>query len=199
MSEPGKPRNFRQWYFRLRGYVLLPFYLAVLVWPWRDPRWILWWSVGGGAALAGMLVRVWAIRHIGKSARTRTEKTRPLVLAGPYAAMRNPLYVGNILIAGGFAAAGGTTWYALGLTILTFLHYHVVVLCEEDGLRERHGEEYEEFCRRVPRWFPRISREVFAPAPHGLGEALYRERSGVLAMLLIVGLLAARTWWDLRG
>ncbi len=198
MSEPGQPQNFRQWYFRMRGYTLLPFYLAVLAIPvqFRDPRWKLWWAVGGAVALSGMLLRLWAIRHIGKSARTRTEKTRPLVLTGPYAALRNPLYVGNTLIAGGFAVCGSLPWYGLGLGILTFVHYHVVVLCEEDGLLERHGEEYAAFLKEVPRWFPRIRKEVFAPAPHPLGEAIYRERSGVLGMAIATALLAARTWWD---
>lgn len=191
--------TFSQKYFRYRGWIPLPLYLALLApWPspWRSSRWMLWWGVGLGVVAIGSMFRLWSIRHIGRSARTRTEKTRPLVISGPYAIMRNPLYVANILIAGGFALCACLPVYAAALVVLLFIHYHIVALCEEKGLHDRVGWEYEAYRGKVPRWFPRSFGPAFAyPAPNTIKETLYRERSGILGVTAAVGLLAAATWF----
>jgi protein-S-isoprenylcysteine O-methyltransferase Ste14 len=189
--------TFAQKYFRYRGWIPVPLYLALLApLPWRSPNWKLWWAVGLGVVALGSWFRLWAIRHIGKSARTRTEKTRPLVISGPYAIMRNPLYVANILIAGGFALCACLWWYAPALVVLLFIHYHIVALCEEKGMHERVGWEYEAYRGKVPRWIPRQFGPAFAyPAPNTFKETLYRERSGILGVTAAIALLAAATWF----
>lgn len=189
--------SFSQKYFRYRGWTPLPFYLALLApLPWRSTNWTLWWGVGLGVVALGSIFRLWAIRHIGKSARTRTEKTRPLVISGPYAIMRNPLYIANILIAGGFALCAGLPWYAPVLVVLLFLHYHVVAICEEKGLHTRVGWEYEAYRGKVPRWFPRQLGPAFAyPPQNTIKETLFRERSGILGVIATIALLAAATWF----
>ena len=191
--------TFSQKYFRYRGWTPLPLYLALLApLPGRDPRWQLWWGVGLGVVAIGSLFRLWSIRHMGKSARTRTEKTRPLVISGPYAIIRNPLYVANTIIVGGFALCACLPWYAAVLVVLVFIHYHIVVLCEEKGLHTRVGWEYEAYRGKVPRWFPRRLAPAFAyPAPNTVGEALYRERSGILGVVAAIALIAATTWFYL--
>ena len=192
--------TFPQQYFRFRGWIPVPLYLALLApLPGRSRDWILCGAVGAAGVVLGSLFRLWAIRHIGRSARTRTEKLRPLVNSGPYAIMRNPLYVANILIAGGCAAASGLLWYAPVLVVLLFIHYHVVVRCEERLLEGRHEEEYEAFLRSTPRWLPRRIAPAFRePAPHTLGEALYRERSGILGLVAAVALIAVAMWFYSR-
>jgi protein-S-isoprenylcysteine O-methyltransferase Ste14 len=189
--------TFAQKYFRYRGWIPVPLYLALLApLPWRSLNWKLWWAVGLGVVALGSWFRLWAIRHIGKSARTRTEKTRPLVISGPYAIMRNPLYVANILIAGGFALCACLWWYAPALVVLLFIHYHIVALCEEKGMHERIGWEYEAYRGKVPRWIPRQLGPAFAyPAPNTVRETLYRERSGILGVTAAIALLAAATWF----
>jgi protein-S-isoprenylcysteine O-methyltransferase Ste14 len=191
--------TFAQKYFRYRGWIPLPFYLALLApLPGRSPRWMLWWGVGLGVVAIGAWFRLWAIRHIGRSARTRTEKTRPLIISGPYAIMRNPLYVANVLIAGGFALCACLPWYAPALVALLFIHYHIVALCEEKGLHERIGWEYEAYRGKVPRWIPRELGPAFAyPAPNTIRETIYRERSGFLGVTAAIALLAATTWFYL--
>ena len=215
MSEPGQAedgappavepdsRNERPAaaYFRLRGWIPIPFYAAIAALPpaWRTPR--AWVALAAGLAvlLLGCLYRFWAIRFIGHRARTHSQKTRPLVMEGPYAAHRNPLYVANILIAVGATLGSGLLWYAPALGLLLLLHYHIVVLCEEAGLRERHGASYEEFLAKVPRWFPKLlRREVWLPPRFPVGECLYRERSGILGMTAAVAVLVAWAWWRTR-
>ncbi len=186
-------------YFRLRGWIPIPFYAAIVFLPWRSPR--AWASLATGLSvvLLGCLYRIWAIRFIGHRARTHSQKTRPLVMEGPYAAHRNPLYVANILIAVGLTLGTGLLWYAPVLAILLLIHYHLVVLCEESGLRERHNASYEEFCARVPRWFPQLlRRDVWLPARFPIAECLYREKSGILGMLAATSVLVAWAWWRMR-
>jgi protein-S-isoprenylcysteine O-methyltransferase Ste14 len=45
---------------------------------------------------AGELIRLWGVHHIGAISRTRSQRLGPLVATGPFALIRNPLYVGNI-------------------------------------------------------------------------------------------------------
>ena len=62
--------SFSQKYFRYRGWIPLPLYLAILApLPGRDPRWVLWWGIGLGVVAIGSAFRLWAIRHIGRSAQ----------------------------------------------------------------------------------------------------------------------------------
>ena len=180
-------------YFRMRGWTPIPLYAAIIFLPGRDPR-VLACLIGGlSVLLLGCLFRFWAIRFIGHRARTHSQKTRPLVESGPYAAMRNPLYVANILIAAGFTAGSGLLWYAPTLALLLLIHYHLVVLCEERGLRERHGAAYDAYCSRVPRWLPNFFRgNVWVRGAFPLGECLYRERSGIVGVT--AGLLAMTAW-----
>lgn len=77
-----------------------------------------------------------------------------LVAGGLYRYMRNPMYVGVILILFGEAllfASPQILWYALG----AWLFFHgVVVIIEEPHLRRTQGEEYLRYCASVPRWIP---------------------------------------------
>ena len=186
-------------YFRLRGWIPIPLYAAIVALPWRSARVRETLLAGLGVLLLGGLFRIWAIRHIGHRARTHSQKTRPLVATGPYAAVRNPLYLANILIASGFTLATGLLWYAPILAVLLLLHYHLVVRCEEAGLKERHPEAYTTYMASTPRWFPKLfRRDVWSPAIFPLGECLYREKSGILGVGVGVAVLLAWAWWRTR-
>jgi protein-S-isoprenylcysteine O-methyltransferase Ste14 len=84
--------------------------------------------------------------------------TERLVVGGPFARVRNPGYVAVIALLLGQAllfGSGAVAFYAA----LVALGFHVfVVLYEEPTLRRRFGAEYEDYCQRVPRWWPRIGR-----------------------------------------
>ena len=58
----------------------------------------------------GLGIRYWAVSYIGTISRTRASRFGPLMSAGPFALVRNPLYVGNFLIWIGFAIASGLLW-----------------------------------------------------------------------------------------
>ncbi len=115
------------------------------------------------AVLAGVLitvlgegVRLWAVHHIGVISRTRSERLGPLVASGPFAIVRNPLYLGNIALWAGVALAARLMWLAPLIVVLLGLEYHAIVRWEEGLLESRLGDAYRNYAARVPRWIPHL-------------------------------------------
>ena len=107
---------------------------------------------------AGEAIRLWAVNHIGAISRTRSERLGPLIHTGPFALVRNPLYIGNILVWVGFAVTARLLWLAPIILILLALEYHAIVKWEEALLESRHGQPYRDYLTRVPRWAPSFQR-----------------------------------------
>jgi protein-S-isoprenylcysteine O-methyltransferase Ste14 len=118
-------------------------------------------ALGLPFALAGEAIRCWAVGYSGATTRNSSLTAPRLVTAGPYAHVRNPLYLGNVLTAFGFALAftGKNAPLGrlalLGLSLGTMLAvYAAIVPHEERYLRERFGAGYDEYAARVPRALP---------------------------------------------
>jgi len=115
-------------------------------------------AAGVAVTVAGELIRLWGVRHIGAISRTRSDRLGPLVATGPFALIRNPLYVGNILIWVGFALSARLVWLAPLIVLLLGAEYHAIVRWEESLLVSRLGEAYRDYAARVPRWLPTFNR-----------------------------------------
>ena len=106
-----------------------------------------------GAVLA--LWCVFTFGTIGQGTPAPFDPPRRLVIRGPYRFVRNPMYIGAGLALGGAALFYGSL-PVLGYTLLFFLASHLFVRWyEEPALQRTFGEEYEAYCRRVRRWWPR--------------------------------------------
>jgi len=111
------------------------------------------------AAVAGGVIAAKRRRHlnqrilVGVPEISTADKGR-LVCEGIYARTRNPRYLEFLSLSFVYVAFANYTGTWI-LYLLTFPAIHLVVLLEEAELRERFGEEYEEYCRRVPRYLPR--------------------------------------------
>jgi protein-S-isoprenylcysteine O-methyltransferase Ste14 len=95
----------------------------------------------------GATLRFWASGYLRKD-------TRPAV-GGPYAWVRNPLYLGTYLMALGTAWSIGNYWLLAIMTVLFAAIYHFIILDEETKLIRIFGEPYTLYCSAVPRFFPR--------------------------------------------
>lgn len=122
-----------------------------------DP--ILGRTVGGVPVIVGSLVYLHTTgRFAGEGRGTPSPADEPeeLVTGGIYARVRNPMYLGVLLIITGQALwyrSVSVLWWALGC----WLGFHNRVLeYEEPHLAAKHGEEYEQYRDRVPRWLPRV-------------------------------------------
>ena len=102
------------------------------------------------------------MRHIGVISRTRSGRLGPLVSTGPFAAVRNPLYIGNLLLWIGFTLGAGLVWVVPIVALLLGVEYHAIVRWEEGLLDARMGDVYREYAARVPRWIPLSRRSQVA-------------------------------------
>ncbi len=98
---------------------------------------------------------MWGVHHIGSISRTRSDRLGPLIDSGPFAMVRNPLYLGNILLWLGFAVSARLPWLVPIVLVLLLLEYHAIVRWEERLLETRIGDSYRQYMQRVPRWIPR--------------------------------------------
>jgi protein-S-isoprenylcysteine O-methyltransferase Ste14 len=110
--------------------------------------------------LPGLWLRGYAAGYVKKNAE--------LTCTGPYAYTRNPLYLGSMGIAFGFAIAAGQLWLGLLLVVLFLAIYVPTILSEETFLRGAFTS-FEEYARRVPRLLPRLTAARFGDATTGDG------------------------------
>ncbi|MBE7182969.1 MAG: isoprenylcysteine carboxylmethyltransferase family protein [Methylobacterium mesophilicum] len=95
--------------------------------------------------------RLWSTLYIGG------RKSAEVVSTGPYSITRNPLYVFSAIAAAGAGAQMGSVLASLILGLLCVAAFHLVIFREEDYLRARLGQTYEDYCARVPRFLPKFS------------------------------------------
>jgi protein-S-isoprenylcysteine O-methyltransferase Ste14 len=166
------------WLFRHRTIIPLPLAAAVLLLRIGEagPSTFLV-AIGVAVTLLGEAIRLWAVRHIGVISRTRSERLGPLVDTGPFAWVRNPLYVGNILLWAGFALSARLVWLAPLIVLLLAFEYHAIVRWEEQLLEARMGAPYREYRTRVPRWMPRARLKPSAFARRILGATADKSRA----------------------
>ena len=165
MTEPATLR-LGQTLFRFRSFTPVP--VLVLM------GWLLFRSRGeygpGGAltdavfdqvgllfALLGQALRFYVLGWVpeGTSGQSNRLEASVLNMRGPYAYVRNPLYVGNLLICLGLMLIAHDVWvYALGLTFF-FGEYFFIIRAEENFLRDKFGVAFDDYCAKVPRWMPR--------------------------------------------
>jgi protein-S-isoprenylcysteine O-methyltransferase Ste14 len=176
------------WLFRHRTSIPVPFALALLFLRVGEAP-FSWTLIAGGAVLtaAGEAVRLWAVHHIGTISRTRSDRLGPLIRSGPFAWVRNPLYLGNILIWVGFAITARLVWMAPLVLILLAFEYHAIVGWEEHLLETKRGAEYRDYCQEVPRWIPRKrairrERDTREPGAFSWAETFFSERGTFIAI-----------------
>ena len=111
--------------------------------------------VGICLLVVGETIRLWGVSLAGSETRT----TGPvggstLVTSGPFAYVRNPLYVGNMLIYFGVGIMANTPILAIIALIYFFFQYTMIVSLEEEALVRLFGPEYVSYVEAVPRFVP---------------------------------------------
>jgi protein-S-isoprenylcysteine O-methyltransferase Ste14 len=193
----------RNWWVRSRAWIailiLVPFAMAAVVSPppavegtWIDNGfdflgWILF-MVGAG-------FRWWATLYIGG------RKLDTVVAEGPYSICRNPLYLGTFLMTLGIAFFLESLTFAVGIAAATTFYLSVTVSAEEIMLREKFGQKFVEYCRRVPRFWPRLRNfQTSAQLPvniRGLRAEAVRCARWIWVPVLceVVTHLRTEAWW----
>ncbi len=205
-ATPAKPQSGEEvpdgiarlggWLFRHRTSIPLPICAALLAIPApggsseSGPARPVGIALGIVLVVAGELLRLWAVRHIGVISRTRSDRVGPLVETGPFALVRNPLYLGNILLWLGFTLSAGLAWLAPVVAALLAFEYHAIVRWEEHLVEAKLGAPYRAYRDRVPRWLPvgRRSSHDGLPTPSpsravfSWCDTLFSERGTLMAI-----------------
>ena len=143
--------------FKLRSYTPIPFVLIMLIFFNGN---LISWIVGGSVLILGELIRLWGVTYAGSLTRTTTSvKANELVTSGPFSFVRNPLYIGNILMYLGFGIISMALFPYLQITALIWFvfQYILIVSIEEEFLLKKFGNIYQKYTELVPPFIPRLS------------------------------------------
>lgn len=161
-------------------------FLLLVAFAWLSAPSVKSMSIGLPISILGLLLRGWATGHLAKN--------QQLATAGPYAYIRNPLYVGTLIVAAGIVIASASGWLAVVFALVFSLVYLPVIELEEQHLRKIFPN-YAEYAMHVHRLLP-VSRL------RGGGGAfcwsLYRrneEYQALIGFLLAAGWLVAKWLW----
>ena len=151
MTQPNQSDWISRWQRiarRIRvplGFITAALYLFAL---WRRaplPAAVTW---SLALVLPGLWLRAYAAGYV--------KKNRELTQTGPYAYTRNPLYLGSMLLAAGFALAL-LSWPVALVLAIGFIAIYVPVIASEERFLRATFPEFEAYCRRVPRLVPRLT------------------------------------------
>lgn len=130
------------------------------------------WFVGGLIVLWCF----WDFAFKGHGTPLPQDPPKKLVITGPYRHVRNPIYVGVLIIVMGYFLWFGTIWMIGYATLVLLVAHTFVIFYEEKTLKNRFGAAYEDYCRSVPRWIPRLNgaRGRMSPPRDKLRVSYYR-------------------------
>ena len=142
-----------EWFYKKRGILVSPPLLFTLFCFFNEiENDYLIWPIGIVTFLLGVFIRMWAQEHI----HYRLNLKGHLTTTGPYAFLRNPIYVGNTLICVSATILSEILWLVPVTIIWCGIVYSFVVRYEEQHLLELYGEQYYKYMSTVPRWIPRF-------------------------------------------
>ncbi len=186
----------------MRSYTPLPFLLVMVI--FAKPT--IGTLVGGFAVvLLGEFIRFWGVSIAGSETRTtgRVGGTF-LITNGPFAHVRNPLYLGNLLMYTGIGIMSMALfpWLLIAAIVWFYVQYYLIVTNEEEYLRDQFGGDYIEYCRNVRRFLPRLSPyRPLTPSPKNVNpaEGLASERRTLQAIVLVVSAIVIMYVVRLQG
>lgn len=175
------------------GFLTAALYLFEL---WRHPPRPLAIALSLLFVVPGLWLRAFAAGYV--------KKNKELTQTGPYAYTRNPLYLGSMLIAAGFAVAL-LSWPVAAMLCTLFVLVYVPVIASEERFLRSNFPDFEAYSRRVPRLIPRLTAALppgrkteVSTGKFSLERYLkHREyNASIGAVLLYLSLLFLRPVWD---
>jgi protein-S-isoprenylcysteine O-methyltransferase Ste14 len=144
--------------------------------------------IGFAVTITGQIIRIVTIglKYIIRGGKNRRVYAEDLITDGIFAHCRNPLYVGNILILAGLGIASNSLLF-MAVCIPVFLFFwQAIVLAEENFLRNKFGEPYNEYCLAVSRWFinPKGLSETMQSMQFNWGRVLRREHNSAFYWMM---------------
>ncbi|MGQ9646383.1 MAG: methyltransferase family protein [Thermodesulfobacteriota bacterium] len=146
--------------------------------------------VGMILIVMGEAIRIWAAGHL--------QKNESLTVTGPYAYVKNPLYIGTILITAGFCIFADNIYILAAATFAFCFHYiPYKKKVEGDRLKKIFGSQYIDYDEKVPEYIPRWTRYSDQKAPWRFKTFIENSEEGIL-LIIIAGILLilSRPYWN---
>jgi protein-S-isoprenylcysteine O-methyltransferase Ste14 len=140
------------------------------------------WIVGLIIFFLGLLGRIWAQQHL----HYRLKMPMTLTRTGPYALIRNPIYVFNILTSVGLTVVSRVEWMVPITILWSAVVFAIVVREEEQRISKVFGPPYLAYLNEVPRWVPRGVREPLEFVNQHLGPSIKAELYNLLYLIPFV-------------
>ena len=150
--------DIRNFFFANRSFTPIPIALSIIYFAQPENQNIL---LGFMVLLVGELIRMWSVSYAGGETRTTSVGAPSLCTAGPYGYVRNPIYVGNMLMYLGIVIiAGSPNLMLMVLATMSFfiIQYSLIISLEEEKLDELFGPEYVAYKSNVRAILPRFTR-----------------------------------------
>ena len=147
-------KSLGKYFFKYRSYTPLPFFFIMILLMKPNLYSVL---CGLPLIIAGELIRLWAVSYAGSETRTTDGVGGSnLVTQGPFSIVRNPLYLGNVLIYTGIGIMSYTFFPYLqifGFFYFTF-QYYCIILNEEEYLKNTFTGKFDIYLKSVNRFIP---------------------------------------------
>ena len=145
-----------QFFFKYRSFTPIPFLIPLFL--FGRPT-MLTLIIGFLIILIGELMRFWGVSYAGGETRTSKVGASVLVTQGPFAYLRNPLYLGNMLIYFGISIMSNSLFPFLQIIGLVYFYiqYHYIIIEEEGFLRNKFKEKYEDYYSSVNKLIPKTA------------------------------------------
>ena len=118
-------------------------------------------SLGLVPLAIGVVMLLWCVRDFyvsGRGTLAPWDPPKRVVIVGLYRFTRNPMYVGILLLLGGWSLLAASRWLAAYAVFMAIAFHLRVMLYEEPVLKKQFGEEWDGYAATVPRWWPGRSR-----------------------------------------
>ena len=182
------------WLFRWRSYLplLLLALLGVAAKQFEFPfgrLWIheIWEEACLGVSFLGLLIRVVAVGYAPARTSGRNSSKQvadSLNTTGLYSIVRHPLYLGNFLIGFGISLVVWVWWLPVIYALAFCLYYERIMFAEEAFLRGKFSRDFETWAAATPAFWPRFSQWRRPELPFSVRNALRREYTGLLIVIL---------------
>ena len=188
-------KNFAVKIFKYRSYTPIPFLILMVAFQNAS---IISIGIGFAVALLGEFFRLWGVSYAGSETRTTNGVGGTfLVVSGAFSYLRNPLYLGNMLMYVGIGIMSMALFPYLQIIALLFFfwQYTVIIKEEEDFLRTKYGKSYDDYCAAVPKLIPAFKKYKnpgLQQPEYQLKKGLRSERRTLQAFSLIVLIIIIR-------
>ncbi|HRE41646.1 MAG TPA: isoprenylcysteine carboxylmethyltransferase family protein [Ignavibacteria bacterium] len=178
--------------FKYRSYTPLPFVILMLIFANPTLEKLI---IGFLTALFGEIIRLLSVSYAGSETRT-TESVGGsyLVTQGPYSIVRNPLYIGNIMIYTGIGIMSNALFPYLPLAGLIYFsfQYYCIILNEEAYLSDTFKNKFRVYTETVGRFFPtfkKIPAEIKSDLPFDLNSGIVSEKRSLQAFIFLTAII----------